>query len=227
MEALKVISVSKEFQNGNKILKALNRIDLSVEEGEFIAIIGTSGSGKTTLINMLGGLDYPTEGSIFINGINISDFTEEERTEFRRNNIGFVFQNYNLLPVMNVLDNIVLPIKLDERIVDMDFVYKVVEALKIEDKLCQLPHMLSGGEQQRVAIARALCTKPILILADEPTGNLDSQSSYAVMELMKQMGNKFQQTIIVVTHNLQIAAMADRIIEIRDGKCVEKHETSV
>lgn len=218
MEVLRLISVTKVYQNGNGVLKALDDVSLSIDEGEFIAITGASGSGKTTLLNLIGGLEYPSEGLIFIKGINTSDLTEEERTEFRRNHIGFIFQSYNLLPIINVYENIVLPVRLDGRMPELEFVHKIASALGIDDKLFQMPATLSGGEQQRTAIARALCIRPAIILADEPTGNLDFKTSTQVMNLMKQIGEQFGQTVVVVTHDRRMAEIADRIIEIQDGK---------
>ncbi|MDF2590201.1 MAG: transporter ATP-binding protein [Anaerocolumna sp.] len=203
-------------------VKALDGVNLSVEEGEFVAIVGTSGSGKSTLLHMLGGLDYATAGSVFVGDRNLSTFNENELTIFRRRNIGFVFQNYNLVPILNVYENIVLPIELDGNSVDSEYVEKIIKTLGIEDKKYNMPNQLSGGQQQRVAIARALAAKPAIILADEPTGNLDSKTSQEVIGLLKTTGKKFNQTIIMITHNEALAGLSDRIIHIEDGKIIGK-----
>lgn len=220
MNILKAISISKTFTNGDLFLKALDNISLTVTEGEFIVIIGTSGSGKSTLLNILGGLEYPTHGYILVNGINITNLSEEQRTQFRLHHIGFVFQNYNLIPVINILENIILPAKLMGRTIDEIEVKKLVSKLGISDKLYYMPNALSGGQQQRAAIARALYTKPKLLLADEPTGNLDSKSGMETIHLMREMCDEYKQTMIVVTHNKKITQLADRVIQIEDGKVV-------
>lgn len=199
----------------------MDGISLTVEKGEFVAIVGTSGSGKTTLLNMIGGLDNPTSGKVVINGKDISKFNDEQLTIFRRRNIGFVFQNYNLVPVLNVYENIVLPAELDGNHVDKNFLKEVVRLLVLEDKLNNMPSELSGGQQQRVAIARALITKPMLVLADEPTGNLDSKTSCDVLGLLKVTSEKLHQTLVMITHNSEIAQLADRIIRIEDGRIVQ------
>ena len=197
-------------------------MDLCIEQGEFVAIVGTSGSGKSTLLHMLGGLDRPTSGTVAVDGKDIFGLKDEELTIFRRRKIGFVFQAYNLVPVLSVWENIILPIQLDGNKVDADFVGAVVATLGLEKKLRSLPNQLSGGQQQRVAIARALATKPAILLADEPTGNLDSKTSQDVLSLMKVTGQKFGQTMVMITHNEEIAQMADRIIRIEDGRIVER-----
>ena len=203
------------------ITKALDGVTLSIEEGEFVAIVGTSGSGKSTLLNMMGGLDTPTSGSIKVKGKELSKFNDEKLTIFRRRQIGFIFQNYNLVPVLNVYENIVLPVELDGDKVDKKFMGEVVRMLALEDKLNNLPNNLSGGQQQRVAIARALISKPAIVLADEPTGNLDSRTSSDVLGLLKVTSQKFHQTLVMITHNNEIAQLADRIIRIEDGKIVQ------
>ena len=199
-------------------VQALDGVNLSIEEGEFVAIVGSSGSGKTTLLNLLGGLDKPSEGSIYVRGEKLEDMESEELTIFRRRNIGFVFQNYNLLPILNVYENITLPMKLDGMRVDEEFLNHMIDRLKLREKLYHMPETLSGGQQQRVAIARALSTKPAVLLCDEPTGNLDSVTGMEVVGLLKSSAYEFHQTIVVVTHNEEIAQMADRIILIEDGK---------
>ncbi|MFQ7739786.1 MAG: ABC transporter ATP-binding protein, partial [Emergencia timonensis] len=199
-------------------VRALDGVNISIAEGEFVAIIGSSGSGKTTLLNMLGGLDYPTSGEIIVRERNLAELKNEELTVFRRRNIGFVFQNYNLLPILNVSENITLPLKLDGLGQDLNFFDQIVDSLKLREKLYSMPSTLSGGQQQRVAIARALSMKPAVILADEPTGNLDSKTGIEVVGLLKASAAKFNQTIVVVTHNEEIAQMADRMIRIEDGK---------
>jgi len=201
-------------------VRALDGVDLSVEKGEFVAIVGTSGSGKSTLLHMLGGLDRPTSGTVTVDGKEVFLLKDEELTIFRRRKIGFVFQNYNLVPVLNVYENIVLPIQLDGNEPDKPYVDKIIGTLGLESKLNNLPNNLSGGQQQRVAIARALVAKPAIILADEPTGNLDSRTSLDVMGLLKVTSQQFKQTIVMITHNEEIAQMADRIIRIEDGKIV-------
>ena len=218
MNILETTELKKYYGAEPNITKALDGISLTIEKEEFVAIVGTSGSGKTTLLNMIGGLDNPTSGKVIINGKDISKFNDEQLTIFRRRNIGFVFQNYNLVPVLNVYENIVLPAELDGNHVDKNFLIKVVRLLALEDKLNNMPSELSGGQQQRVAIARALITKPMLVLADEPTGNLDSKTSYDVLGLLKVTSEKLHQTLIMITHNNEIAQLADRIIRIEDGR---------
>lgn len=215
---LRVNNLKKTYRTGEYSVDALNGVNLTVEEGEFIAIVGASGSGKSTLLNLVGALDTPTEGKIHIRRYEISELSQDEQIIFRRRNIGFVFQNFNLIPVLNVYENIILPLQLDGRTIDLDFLNMILSSLKLEDKKYQMPVTLSGGQQQRVAIARALITKPALILADEPTGNLDSKTGMEVISLMKILSQKFHQTLIVVTHNDEIAQMSDRIIRIEDGK---------
>ena len=204
------------------MVKALDGVDLQVESGEFVAIVGTSGSGKSTLLHMLGGLDRPTGGTVLVEGRDIFSLRDEERTIFRRRKIGFVFQSYNLVPVLSVYDNIVLPIQLDGGSVDRDYVEQVIGALGLEQKLGSFPNQLSGGQQQRVAIARALATKPAILLADEPTGNLDSKTSQDVLSLMKVTGQRFAQTMVMITHNEEIAQLSDRIVRIEDGRIVTR-----
>lgn len=225
-EVIKAISLKKKYTNGNVEVHALNGVDLTVESGEFLSIVGSSGSGKTTLMNIIGGLDYPTHGSILVRENNLIDMTREELAIFRRRNIGFIFQNYNLIPVLSGYENIVLPLKLDQADIDNEFVNEIVYALGIEGMIHQMPNMLSGGQQQRIAIARALSTKPAIILADEPTGNLDSKAGEEILSLLKLSNKKFEQTVIIITHDLDIAKEADRVITIEDGKIVkdEKNE---
>ena len=220
MEILRTEQLKKYYGEGETCVKALDGIDFAVDKGEFVSIIGTSGSGKSTLLNMLGGLDRPTSGTVAVDGKNIFSLKEEALTIFRRRKIGFVFQSYNLVPVLNVYENIVLPIELDGNRVDRKFVSSVIETLGLEQKLYALPAQLSGGQQQRVAIARALASKPAIILADEPTGNLDSATSQDVLGLLKVTGERFGQTIVMITHNEEIAQMADRIVHIEDGRIV-------
>lgn len=217
---LEVSGLKKHYGSEPNVVKALDGIDLSVNKGEFVAIVGTSGSGKSTLLHMLGGLDTPTAGSVRVAGSELNKIKDEQLTIFRRRSVGFIFQNYNLVPVLNVYENIVLPIELDGKKVDRDFVDKIVLLLGLSEKLDSLPNNLSGGQQQRVAIARALATKPAVILADEPTGNLDSQTTRDVLELLKSTSQEFNQTIVMITHNHEIAQLADRIIRIEDGKIV-------
>lgn len=221
MNILETTELKKYYGKEPNITKALDGISLTVEKGEFVAIVGTSGSGKTTLLNMIGGLDNPTSGKVVINGKDISKFNDEQLTIFRRRNIGFVFQNYNLVPVLNVYENIVLPAELDGNHVDKNFLKEVVRLLVLEDKLNNMPSELSGGQQQRVAIARALITKPMLVLADEPTGNLDNKTSCDVLGLLKVTSEKLHQTLVMITHNSEIAQLADRIIRIEDGRIVQ------
>lgn len=218
MEMIKASGLKKYYVTDNYEVHALDGVSLSVEEGEFRAIIGTSGSGKTTLLQILGGLDEPTAGGVWIRGNSLKDMTEDERTIFRRRNIGFVFQQYNLIPVINVYENIVLPLRLDGAEIDEKLLEDIVRTLKIGEKLENLPEELSGGQQQRVAIARALMVKPAVLLCDEPTGNLDSVTSMEVISLLKTCAARFHQTVIVVTHQEAIAQMADRILRVEDGK---------
>jgi len=220
MTILETKSLRKIYGSGDTEVRALDGVDLTVEKGEFVAVVGTSGSGKSTLLHMLGGLDRPTSGTVTVDGKDIFSLKDEELTIFRRRKIGFVFQNYNLVPVLNVYENIVLPIQLDGGKVDKSHVDQIIETLGLESKLQNLPNNLSGGQQQRVAIARALAAKPAIILADEPTGNLDSKTSQDVMSLLKVTSQKFVQTIVMITHNEEIAQMADRIIRIEDGRIV-------
>ena len=222
MVILETKDLKKYYGSGDTQVKALDGVDLAVEQGEFVAIVGTSGSGKSTLLHMLGGLDRPTSGSVTVDSRDIFSLKDEALTIFRRRKIGFVFQAYNLVPVLSVWENIVLPIQLDGNKVDTAYVNKVIEALGLEKKLKNLPNQLSGGQQQRVVIARALVTKPAILLADEPTGNLDSRTSQDVLSLMKVTGQKFAQTMVMITHNEEIAQMADRIIRIEDGRIVKR-----
>ena len=224
MSILKTINLVKMYGQEPNIVKALDNVSIEINEGEFVAIIGTSGSGKSTLLNMLGGLDKPTSGETIICNKIISKLNDEELTIFRRRNIGFVFQNYNLVPVLNVYENIVLPIELDGSKIDTNYVDSIINTLGLNDKLTNMPNNLSGGQQQRVAIARALATKPAIILADEPTGNLDSKTSMDVIGLLKVTSKKFNQTMVMITHNEEIAQLADRIIRIEDGKVVLRGE---
>ena len=220
MSILETRNLRKIYGSGDTEVRALDGVNLSVDSGEFVAIVGTSGSGKSTLLHMLGGLDRPTSGSVIVDGKDIFSLKDEALTIFRRRKIGFVFQSYNLVPVLNVRENIVLPIQLDGRQVDEDFLDKIVNTLGLEKKLESLPSQLSGGQQQRVAIARALAAAPAIILADEPTGNLDSRTSQDVLSLLKVTSQKFAQTIVMITHNEEIAQTADRIIRIEDGRIV-------
>ena len=223
MEAiLKATGLKKYYGKGEALVKALDGMDLEIERGKFTAIIGTSGSGKSTLLNMLGGLDTPSEGSIQIGNTELAKLNSEQATIFRRNHIGFIFQNYNLVPVLSVWENIVFPISLDGRKSDEKFIMEIVRLLGLEKKLDCLPNNLSGGQQQRVAIARALASKPAIILADEPTGNLDSKTSDDVIGLLKMTSKEFNQTIVMITHNPEIAQMADRIVRIEDGRIVSQ-----
>ena len=220
MTILETKDLRKVYGSGDTEVRALDGVDLTVEKGEFVAVVGTSGSGKSTLLHMLGGLDRPTSGTVTVDGRELSALKDEELTIFRRRKIGFVFQNYNLVPVLNVYENIVLPIQLDGNAPDRDYVDQIIETLGRGNKLQNLPNNLSGGQQQRVAIARALAAKPAIILADEPTGNLDSATSLDVMGLLKVTAQKFSQTIVMITHNEELAQMADRIIRIEDGRIV-------
>lgn len=224
MKILTVKNLKKYYETGENRVKALDGINLSIEKGEFLAIVGTSGSGKSTLLNMLGGLDSPTEGEVVIDGQDISRLTRDELTILRRRKIGFVFQNYNLLPLLNVYENIVLPMKLDGRKPDEKAVDEILALLHLEEKKYAMPTQLSGGQQQRVALARALFGKPTIVLADEPTGNLDSRTSQDVLGLMKVSAQKLGQTIVMITHNEEIAQLADRIIRLEDGHIVRGGE---
>ena len=222
MSILQTQGLKKYYGAGDTEVRALDGVDLAVERGEFVAIVGTSGSGKSTLLHMLGGLDRPTAGKVTVDGKDIFALKDEELTIFRRRKIGFVFQSYNLVPVLSVWENIVLPIQLDGRAVDEAFIQEVVATLGLEKKLQSLPSQLSGGQQQRVAIARALATKPAILLADEPTGNLDSKTSQDVLGLMKVTSQKFGQTMVMITHNEEIAQLAGRIVRIEDGRIVTR-----
>ena len=220
MIILQTKDLKKYYGAGDTQVRALDGVDLQVENGEFVAIVGTSGSGKSTLLHMLGGLDRPTSGSVVVDGRDLSTLKDEELTVFRRRKIGFVFQAYNLVPVLSVYENIVLPIQLDGGKLDAAYIDEVIGALGLKEKLNSLPSQLSGGQQQRVAIARARATKPAILLADEPTGNLDSRTSNDVLSLMKVTGQKFSQTMVMITHNEEIAQLADRIVRIEDGRIV-------
>ncbi len=221
MSILQATDLKKYYGAEPNITKALDGVTLSIEQGEFVAIVGTSGSGKSTLLNMMGGLDVPTSGSVQIKGKELSELNDEQLTIFRRRNIGFIFQNYNLVPVLNVYENIVLPVELDGDTVDKKFMDEIVRLLALGDKLNNMPNNLSGGQQQRVAIARALVSKPAIVLADEPTGNLDSRTSSDVLGLLKVTSSQFRQTLVMITHNNEIAQLADRIVRIEDGKIVQ------
>ena len=221
MSILQTTELKKYYGAKPNITRALDGVTLSIEKGEFVAIVGTSGSGKSTLLNMIGGLDVPTSGKVIVDGRELSTLKDEQLTIFRRRKIGFIFQNYNLVPVLNVYENIVLPVELDGNKVDKKFMKEVVQMLGLEDKLNNMPNNLSGGKQQRVAIARALVSKPAIVLADEPTGNLDSKTSADVLGLLKTTSQKFHQTLVMITHNNEIAQLADRIIRIEDGKIVQ------
>ena len=223
MKILETSDLKKDYGNGDIQVKALDGVNLSIEEGEFAAVVGTSGSGKSTLLHMLGGLDYATGGTVTVAGKKIFELNENELTIFRRRQIGFIFQSYNLVPILSVYENIVLPLELDGRSVDEGFVKDIVHTLGLENKLDNLPGQLSGGQQQRVAIARALVTKPAIILADEPTGNLDSRTTQEVLGLLKLTGEQFHQTIVMITHNEALAQLCDRVIHIEDGRIVEDH----
>ena len=222
MTILETKDLKKYYGKGDTLVKALDGVDLAVEDGEFVAIVGTSGSGKSTLLHMLGGLDRPTSGTVAVDGKDVFSLKDEALTIFRRRKIGFVFQSYNLVPVLTVRENIVLPIQLDGGKVDEAYVGEVISALGLEKKLQNLPSQLSGGQQQRVAIARALATKPAIVLADEPTGNFDSRTSNDVLSLMKVTGQKFSQTMVMITHNEEIAQLSDRIVRIEDGRIVTR-----
>lgn len=222
MTILSTQDLKKIYGSGESEVHALDGVNFQVEKGEFVAVVGTSGSGKSTLLHMLGGLDRPTSGSVTVDGKDIFTLKDEELTIFRRRKIGFVFQNYNLVPVLNVYENILLPVQLDGGRPDQTYIQEIIKTLGIASKLDNLPNNLSGGQQQRVAIARALASKPAIVLADEPTGNLDSKTSQDVLGLMKVTSQKFSQTIVMITHNEEIAQLADRIIRIEDGKLCEK-----
>lgn len=218
MKVLQTIGLKKYYGSGQNLTRALDGVDFSVEQGEFVAVVGTSGSGKSTLLHMMGGLDTPTSGSVLVRGEELAKKNDEELTIFRRRNIGFIFQNYNLVPMLNVYENIVLPVELDGDRADLKFMDEITEMLAIKDKLKNMPGTLSGGQQQRVAIARALITKPAIVLADEPTGNLDSKTGGDVLGLLRRTGTEFNQTIVMITHNNEIARLADRIVRIEDGR---------
>ena len=220
MSVLQTVDLKKYYGEEPNITRALDGVNFSVDEGEFVAVVGTSGSGKSTLLHMMGGLDTPTSGSVFVRDKDLSKMNDEQLTIFRRRNIGFIFQNYNLVPILNVYENIVLPVELDGDTADQRFMDNVVNMLGLDDKLKNMPNHLSGGQQQRVAIARALITKPAIILADEPTGNLDSKTSADVLGLIKRTSTEFHQTVVMITHNNDIARLADRIVRIEDGKIV-------
>ena len=220
MSVLQTIRLKKYYGEEPNITRALDGVNFSVDDGEFVAVVGTSGSGKSTLLHMMGGLDTPTSGSVFVRDKDLSKMNDEQLTIFRRRNIGFIFQNYNLVPILNVYENIVLPVELDGDTADQRFMDNVVNMLGLDDKLKNMPNHLSGGQQQRVAIARALITKPAIILADEPTGNLDSKTSADVLGLIKRTSAEFHQTVVMITHNNDIAHLADRIVRIEDGKIV-------
>lgn len=213
--------VKKNFGKGETLVKALDGVDFEIEKGEFVAVLGASGSGKSTFLNLLGGLDKATEGTVIVDNNRLNDLTSDQITEFRRKYIGFVFQDYNLIPVLSVYENIVLPIHLDGRTEDVKYVEEIMELLGINNKKYCLPNQLSGGQQQRVAIARAMASKPAIILADEPTGNLDSESTTQVMELLKESAEKYQQTIIFITHNDRLTSYCDRVLWMKDGKLIE------
>lgn len=220
MSILKTEDLKKYYGKDPNTVKALDGVDLEIQKGEFVAVVGMSGSGKSTLLHMLGGLDTPTGGKVIVDGKDISGMTSEQLTIFRRRNVGFVFQNYNLVPILNVYENIVLPIELDGSTVDEGFVENIIETLGLSEKKTNLPSNLSGGQQQRVAIARALAAKPSILLADEPTGNLDSKTSQDVLGILKMTSTRFHQTMVMITHNEQIAQLADRVIRIEDGRIV-------
>ena len=222
MEILQAFDLKKTYGKGESEVRALDGVTLSVNQGEFVAVVGTSGSGKSTLLHLLGGLDRPTEGKVVIEGKDIFSLKEEALTIFRRRKIGFVFQAYNLVPTLNVYENIVLPIELDGGKIDKEYIGQIIHVLGIDDKIESFPNQLSGGQQQRVAIARAMAAVPAIILADEPTGNLDSKTSQDVLGLLKVTSQRFSQTIVMITHNEEIAQMADRIIRIEDGKIISK-----
>lgn len=218
MSILQTIDLKKYYGTEPNITRALNGVNFTVDEGEFVAVVGTSGSGKSTLLHMMGGLDTPTSGTVIVRGEELAKKNDDQLTIFRRRNIGFIFQNYNLVPILNVYENIVLPVELDGDTVDEKFMDDIVNMLRLDDKLKNMPNQLSGGQQQRAAIARAMITKPAIILADEPTGNLDSKTSAEVLGLIKRTSAEFHQTVVMITHNNDIARLADRIVRIEDGK---------
>ena len=220
MRVLQTVDLKKYYGEEPNITRALDGVNFSVDDGEFVAVVGTSGSGKSTLLHMMGGLDTPTSGSVFVRDKDLSKMNDEQLTIFRRRNIGFIFQNYNLVPILNVYENIVLPVELDGDTVDQRFMDNIVNMLGLDDKLNNMPNQLSGGQQQRVAIARALISTPAIVLADEPTGNLDSKPSAEVLVLLTRTSEEFHQTIVMITHNNDIARLADRIVRIEDGKIV-------
>ncbi len=222
MSILSAKRLKKYYGKEPNIVRALDSVDISVDAGEFVAVVGMSGSGKSTLLHMLGGLDKPTEGEVVVDGHELSKMSDEQLAVFRRRNVGFVFQNYNLVPILSVYENIVLPIELDGNKVDKTYIDEIIDTLGLSEKRNSLPNMLSGGQQQRVAIARALATKPSILLADEPTGNLDSKTSQDVLGVLKMTSTKFHQTMIMITHNEHIAQLADRIIHISDGKIIRE-----
>ena len=222
MAILETRDLKKIYGSGDTAVHALDGVNLAVERGEFVAVVGTSGSGKSTLLHMLGGLDRPTSGSVTVDGREIFTLRDEELTIFRRRKIGFVFQNYNLVPILNVYENIVLPVQLDGRQPDKGYLDAIIETLGLGTKLRNLPNNLSGGQQQRVAIARAMAAKPAILLADEPTGNLDSRTSQDVLSLLKVTGQRFSQTMVMITHNEEIAQLADRVVRIEDGRIVTR-----
>ena len=224
MKILTAVNLRKIYGKGDTAVRALDGVELAVEKGEFVAIVGTSGSGKSTLLHMIGGLDVPTSGTVTVDGQELNRMTDEQLTIFRRRNIGFVFQQCNRVPMLNVWENIILPVKLDGKRVEKDYVEEIVSTLGLSEKLSNLPSALSGGQQQRVAIARALASKPAVLLADEPTGNLDSRTSQDVLGLLKMTGDQFHQTIVMITHNEEIAQLADRILRIEDGRIVSGSE---
>ena len=218
MKVLQICNVKKYYNAGNNVVKAIDGVSFEVEKGEFLSIVGRSGSGKSTLLYLVGGLEVPTSGDIYYNNENLTEKNQEELTIFRRKNLGFIFQSSNLVPILNVYENIVIPLELDNKDIDKEFIDDILSTLELDNKRYVLPNQLSGGQQQRVAIARAIASKPQIILADEPTGNLDTQTSGEVMNLLKKMTEKFNQTLIMITHNTEIAKMADRIIRIEDGR---------
>lgn len=222
MPILLTKKLKKYYGKKPNIVRALDGVDIAVDTGEFVAVVGMSGSGKSTLLHMLGGLDKPTDGKVVVDGHELAQMSDEQLTVFRRRNVGFVFQSYNLVPILSVYENIVLPIELDGNTVDKAFIDEIIDTLGLAEKRNNLPNMLSGGQQQRVAIARALATKPAILLADEPTGNLDSKTSQDVLGILKMTSTKFHQTMMMITHNAQIAQLADRIIHIEDGKIVRE-----